>query len=114
MPTRSINYHQPCFNVKVQAALLRQTPNTLRAVMAPKLCGVGHLAWPSGMLPLTFSILFSSVSSIAGFSGHANYCAANASLDTYAEHHAACGVPTLSVQWGAWSVVGMTSYITHA
>ena len=98
--------------MKVHAALPRQTPNTLRAVIAPKLCGVGHVAWPSGILPLAFSILFSSVSSIAGFSGHANYCAANASLDTYAEHHTACGLPTLSVQWGAWSIVGMRLHIS--
>ena len=98
----------------MQAALLRQSPNTLRAVIAPKLCGIEHLAWPSGILPLTFSILFSSVSSIAGFSGHANYCAANASLDTYAKHKAACGLPALSMQWGAWTSVGMPSRISHA
>ena len=43
----------------------------------------------------------------AGFSGHANYCAANASMDAIAAHNAARGLPDLAVQWGAWSSTGV-------
>ena len=42
----------------------------------------------------------------AGFSGHANYCAANASADAIAGAESAKGLPHAAVQWGAWSSVG--------
>ena len=43
---------------------------------------------------------------ITGFSGHANYCAANAAVDAMAACRAAQGLPDTAVQWGAWSAVG--------
>ena len=43
---------------------------------------------------------------LAGFSGHANYCAANAALDAMGEASSLQGLPHVSVQWGAWSSVG--------
>lgn len=42
----------------------------------------------------------------AGFSGHANYCAANAIVDMQAESFMSRGIPSTAVQWGAWSSVG--------
>lgn len=96
--------------VQVSTGILNQTILSMRAVMAPKLDAIEHLAGPCSALPLDFCLSFSSVSSIAGFSGHANYCAANAALDVYAEHGAACGLPMLAVQWGAWSAIGKISH----
>lgn len=43
----------------------------------------------------------------AGFSRHANYCAANAAVDAMADTAATQGLPHTAVQWGAWSAVGV-------
>lgn len=93
--------------LQVEARLLAQTLHTLRQATAPKLgavqsCGKALAAAD----PLAFSLLFSSVSSIAGFAGHANYAAANAALDAAAQWQAGTGAPTVAVQWGAWASVG--------
>ncbi len=47
----------------------------------------------------------------AGFSGHANYCAANASADAIAGAESAKGLPHAAVQWGAWSSVGESQIV---
>ncbi|KAK9803914.1 hypothetical protein WJX72_004698 [[Myrmecia] bisecta] len=93
--------------LQVEARLLKQSAQSMRAVIAPKAGALQNLGDRSGAAPLAFNLLFSSVSSIAGFSGHANYCAGNAVLDAAAEQQAACGLTTIAVQWGAWSAVGM-------
>jgi hypothetical protein len=78
----------------------------MRAVIAPKLAPAQALGSCAAAAPLAFTLLFSSVSAIAGFAGHANYCAGNAAADAAAAHDAARGLPALAVQWGAWSGVG--------
>ena len=88
------------------ARLLKQTPDTLRRVLAPKAGGAANLASASLALPLAWSAAFSSVSALAGFAGHADYCAANAAADALASGAAGRGVPVLAIQWGAWSSIG--------
>ncbi len=56
--------------------------------------------------PTAISVLFSSISSVVGNTGHANYAAANSALDAFAAHQTAAGMHTVSVQWGAWLSVG--------
>ena len=90
----------------MEARLLKQTPGTMRAVIAPKLAPVQALGSCLAAAPLQAMLLFSSVSSLAGFAGHANYCAGNATADAAASFDAQRGMPTLAVQWGAWSGVG--------
>lgn len=106
-----IHYHQMGCD-QVGARLLRQTPDTLRRVLAPKVGGAANLASALLTLPLAWSAAFSSVSALAGFSGHADYCAANAAVDALALDAAERGTPALSVQWGAWSSIG--AHITSA
>lgn len=85
----------------------------MRAVVAPKLSAMEHLGGVIHGAPMESFTLFSSVSSVAGFSGHANYCAANATLDVHAQQDALRGLPTVAIQWGAWSVVGTTCPTTN-
>ena len=93
--------------IQVAGKLVKQTIYSMRAVIAPKLSAMEHLGRVIHGAPMGSFTLFSSISSIAGFSGHANYCAANATLDVHAQQDALRGLPTAAIQWGAWSVVGM-------
>lgn len=55
------------------------------------------------MQPVQASLAFSSVASLFGSAGQANYAAANAALEAWARGQAACGRVAAAVQWGAWS-----------
>lgn len=58
--------------------------------------------------PLDFMVLFSSVASILGLPGQADYTAANAFLDAFAHARAVRGPGrTLTINWNAWQDVGM-------
>ena len=107
----SLSTHPPGATLpalKVEARLLQQTPATLRKVLAPKLAAALRCMGNAHSLEApTFAVLFSSVSAIAGFTGQANYAAANSALDALAADHAGRGVPAVAVQWGAWSSVGV-------
>ncbi len=54
-------------------------------------------------------MLFSSVASLLGAPGQANYSAANAALDGMAAQLQQAGAPVVSVQWGAWAGAGMAA-----
>ncbi len=95
----------------MSAGILKQSVNNMRAVISPKLGAAQHMSQMCCTSPIAFNVLYSSVSSIAGFSGHANYCAANAALDSFAGHSTLCGLPTVAVQWGAWSSIGKQSQL---
>jgi acyl transferase domain-containing protein/NAD(P)-dependent dehydrogenase (short-subunit alcohol dehydrogenase family) len=85
IPNQSIDKLQHAFGPKVQGALNL------------------HPGFPS----VDFLILFSSAAATFGSVGQASYSAANAALDALAESWVKAGQPVLSIQWGAWSEVGM-------
>jgi len=78
-------------------------------VAAPKMAGAWHLHTLTEALPLDFFVLFSSLASVTGNVGQANYAAANAFLDSLAAHRQAKGLPALSINWGPWAEVGMAA-----
>ena len=79
-----------------------------RATLAAKVAGTIILAELLRDEPLDFMLLCSSLASILGGLGQADYCAANAFLDAFAVSRAALGGPrVVAVDWDTWRDVGM-------
>ncbi|MBM7116107.1 type I polyketide synthase [Archangium primigenium] len=89
--------------------LAQQTPERYHRVMAPKVLGALHLHELTRDRELDFFVLFSSAAALIGAPGQSNYSAANAALDAIALARHAQGLPALSVDWGAFSEVGMAA-----
>jgi acyl carrier protein len=77
--------------------------------MAPKATGALHLDNVIANLPLDFFVCFSSVASVLGAQGQANYAAANAFVDGLMQQRRARGYHGLSVNWGPWAETGMAA-----
>lgn len=87
------------------AVLENLTPERITRVLAPKVLGATAL---TELLPDTdFVVLFSSAAGLLGSAGQSSYAAANAFLDAWAHHRAEQSL--LSLNWGAWSEVGMVA-----
>jgi acyl transferase domain-containing protein len=93
---------------------LQQTWERLRAVFAPKIAGAWNLHLASAALPLDFFVLYSSLASVLGSAGQANYAAGNAFLDALAHLRTSRGLPALSVGWGRWGGAGMAASLDDA
>jgi acyl transferase domain-containing protein/acyl carrier protein len=89
------------------AALVKQSDEHLRTVFAPKVLGALNLHGLTVERKLDFFILFSSLASVIGSPGQANYAAANACLGALAQERRRLGLPALSIDWGPWGEVGM-------
>jgi hypothetical protein len=89
--------------------LLEQTWDRFAQVLSPKVTGAWNLHLSSKDLPLDFFVLFSSAAALFGSPGQGNYAAANAFLDALAHHRRALALPALSIDWGAWSEIGMAA-----
>ena len=89
--------------------LTSQSLQRFENVMAPKVQGAWNLHQLTLDHSLDFFVLFSSAASLLGPAGQANYAAANAFMDGLAHYRHACGLPALSINWGAWDSSGMAS-----
>jgi acyl transferase domain-containing protein len=96
------------------AALLRQDAARMATAMAGKARGAFNLDRLTRGLELDFVVFFSSLASVLGSPGQGNYAAANALLDALAAERRRNGQPALSINWGPWSDVGMTSRLRDA
>jgi acyl transferase domain-containing protein/short-subunit dehydrogenase/acyl carrier protein len=74
--------------------------------LAPKMAGAWNLHTLTAELPIDFFILFSSMASVFGSQGQANYNAGNAFLDALAYYRRSRGLPALTVNWGVVGDVG--------
>ena len=86
--------------------LAQLTPERITRVLEPKAAGAWNLHQATRNLSLEHFVLFSSVASLVGTPGQANYVAANCFLDALAHHRRALGLPALAVNWGALKEVG--------
>lgn len=86
------------------STLLQLSWERFSQVMASKVEGAWNLHTLTQDTPLEFFVLFSSLSSLLGNSGQANYAAANAFLDALAHYRRNRGLAGLSINWGVWSL----------
>jgi acyl transferase domain-containing protein/NADPH:quinone reductase-like Zn-dependent oxidoreductase/acyl carrier protein len=89
--------------------LLQQRWDRFRGVMAPKAGGAWNLHAATDGRPVDFFVMFSSIVSLFGGRGQANYAAANGFLDGLAHYRRARGKPATSINWGPWAEVGMAA-----
>jgi epothilone polyketide synthase D len=89
--------------------LLQLTRERLRAVLAPKIAGAWNLHKLTEHRALDFFVLFSSLASLLGSPGQANYAAGNAFLDGLAHYRRERRLPGLSINWGPWADVGQAA-----
>jgi NADPH:quinone reductase-like Zn-dependent oxidoreductase/malonyl CoA-acyl carrier protein transacylase/short-subunit dehydrogenase/acyl carrier protein len=91
------------------ALLPQQSLERFRTVLAPKAFGAYHLDRLTKKDDLDFFIVSSSVSSLLGSPGQANYATANALLDGLVAERKAQGLPATGVNFGPWAKGGMAS-----
>ncbi|HWM06597.1 MAG TPA: type I polyketide synthase, partial [Actinophytocola sp.] len=89
------------------------TEERVDAVLAPKVDAALNLHELAGEVELF--VLFSSVASVLGTAGQANYAAANSFLDALAARRHAAGQPATALSWGLWEQdSAMTRNLTEA
>jgi len=75
----------------------------------PKAIGAWNLHRQTLGLGLDHFMCFSSMASVLGNQGSANYCAANSFVDALAHHRRRAGLAALTVNWGVIADVGMAA-----
>ena len=98
-----------CAGTIDDGTLLQQNWQKFQNVLAAKVQGAWNLHLVSQKYSLDRFILFSSAASLLGSTAQANYCAANAFLDTLAHARQAQGFPAVSLNWGAWEDTGLAA-----
>lgn len=91
------------------ALLTQQTPERFRTTLAPKAFGAAHLDRLTRDDDLDFFVVSSSVSSLFGSPGQANYATANAFLDGLVAQRRARGLCATGINFGPWARGGMAS-----
>jgi myxalamid-type polyketide synthase MxaB len=89
--------------------LAQQNRERFEKVLRAKVDGGWNLHEITLDAALDHFVLFSSVASLLGSPGQANYAAGNAFLDGLASHRRSMGLPALSINWGPWAEVGMAA-----
>jgi len=85
------------------AIYVNQSLSKLRSVDAPKsglICTRGR--YMLTCMSIERCVLFSSISSLLGSSGQANYSSSNGRLDGISAEFHSSGTNSLAIQWGAW------------
>ncbi|MEO8152052.1 MAG: SDR family NAD(P)-dependent oxidoreductase [Rhizobacter sp.] len=100
-----------CAAVLDDGVLAKQTAARFATVMGPKADGAWrlHRAFEKHGHAPDFFVLYSSLSAVFGSAGQGNYVAANAFLDALARQRREHDLPATSVNWGAWSEIGMAA-----
>jgi acyl transferase domain-containing protein/NADPH:quinone reductase-like Zn-dependent oxidoreductase/acyl carrier protein/NADP-dependent 3-hydroxy acid dehydrogenase YdfG len=84
--------------------------DSIAAVLQPKLLGAWNLHRLTRALPLEHFVLYSSITTLIGNPGQANYVAANAGLEALARLRRQAGLPAVCIGWGP---IGDAGYLTR-
>ena len=98
-----------CAGIISDRTIAQQDWHSFQQVLAPKVQGAWNLHHLTQKYDLENFILFSSASSLLGSAGQANYCAANAFLDTLAHARRNLGLPAIAINWCAWKNTGLAA-----
>ncbi len=91
------------------AILANLDEERFRRVLVPKVAGAENLDRLVRGLPLDYFVMFSSVTTLLGNPGQANYVAANAYMEGLARRRRQKGLPGLAIGWGPISDVGVVA-----
>ncbi len=78
----------------------------IRGVLSPKVAGAWNLHRETLEDPIDLFVMFSSMTTVLGSPGQANYAASNAFLDALASYRRGEGLAALSINWGVVSDAG--------
>ena len=95
--------------VAEHALVSKSTSTTFRNAFRAKVDGTWHLHSALLETSIDFFVTFSSASSVLSSPRLGSYAASNAFLDAMAAYRTSKGLPSLSVNWGAWTGVGMAA-----
>lgn len=98
-----------CAMVLDDGFLMDMNADRFRKVLRPKVDGAMFLHEYSKTLPLEYFVLFSSISSLIGNVGQANYVAANAFLDAFAYFRRNNGLQATTINLGVLSESGVVA-----
>ncbi|ACY13414.1 hybrid non-ribosomal peptide synthetase/type I polyketide synthase [Haliangium ochraceum] len=90
-----------------------QSAERLAAVFAPKVSGAWNLHRATAACELDHFVIYSSGASLLGSPGQSSYAAANGFVDGLAWARRSAGLPALSINWGAFSDVGLAAAEAH-
>jgi len=98
-----------CAGMLDDGVITRLTEDQYTRVTAPKIVAAMHLDRHTRDLDLDHFVLFSSILSLIGSAGQANYTAGNAVLDAIAGARRARGLPASAINWGPWADAGLAT-----
>ncbi|GGC48545.1 type I polyketide synthase [Chelatococcus reniformis] len=105
-PLRGIIHAAGVLDDGVVTALDRQR---IARAFSGKVRGAWHLHEATRDREIDLFVMFSSLGSLLGAPGQANYAAANACLDALAHLRLSQGLKALTVNWGGWAETGMAT-----
>lgn len=95
-----------CAGLPGRGAIVNKEVEEFRAVAIPKIIGTTYLDEVFGE-KLSFMICMSSVASLTGMGGQADYSSANAFLNAFSYMNHPGNAKYLAVAWPSWSEIGM-------
>jgi acyl transferase domain-containing protein/surfactin synthase thioesterase subunit len=98
-----------CAGLLDDGIILQMDWQKFERVGKPKVAGGWLLHEFTRGLDLTHFVVFSSILSLIGSAGQANYAAANAFLDALVARRRRDGLPALAFNWGPWDESGLAT-----